>query len=47
MPKQTEAYEEFNIVINQENDIVQLLEGFINILKHCLGTMQSEDSIEQ
>lgn len=39
--------EELNFVINQENDIVQLLEGFLQILDHCLGTKRRYDSLEE
>ena len=38
---------EAKICINQENDIVQLLEGFLKILDHCLGTKRKDDSKEE
>ena len=38
---------ETKIIINQENDIVQIIEGFLKILDHCLGTKRTEDSQEE
>lgn len=35
------------IVINQENDIVQLVEGFLKILDHCLGSKRSHSTQEE
>ena len=35
------------LVINQENDIVQLLGGFLNILDHCLGTKRDDESMDE
>ena len=28
---------DLNLVIDQENDIVQILEGFYGVINHCLG----------
>ena len=46
-PSQDKENEEPKIVINQENDIVQLLEGFLNILDYCLGKKREDESLEE
>ena len=46
-PSQDKENEELKIVINQENDIVQLLEGFLNILDYCVGKKREDESLEE